>query len=88
VKNTVADLKRSPGRPRKDRVPFHLKIDSELKAIISLYEDAGIIKRGDVTKHINDELWQWLSPLREVLNSSSAEEGDFFGQDDQIDYEI
>lgn len=68
VENAVAELKKGPGRPREDRVPFNLKIDRGLKETIALLEGAGIIRRGEVTSHINDELWRWLSPMRAVFD--------------------
>lgn len=68
VENAVAELKKGPGRPREDRVPFNLKIDRALKETIALLEGAGIIKRGAVTSHLNDELWRWLSPMRELID--------------------
>ena len=56
-----------PGRPRLNRVPFNLQIDSDLKEKIVLLEQAGIIKRGAVTAHINENLSEWLRPLCEQM---------------------
>lgn len=68
VENAVAELKKGPGRPREDRVPFNLNIDRDLKETIALLQGAGILKRGAVTSHINEELWRWLSPMRALFN--------------------
>lgn len=61
-----------PGRPRLNRVPFNLQIDGELKESIALLEQVGIIKRGAVTAHINEDLWAWLKPLREQLMAEAV----------------
>ena len=61
-----------PGRPRLNRVPFNLQIDGELKEAIAILEQAGIIKRGAVTAHINEYLWAWLKPLREQLMAEAG----------------
>ncbi len=59
-----------PGRPKLDRQPFELKIDSGLKDRIKLLEKAGVLKRGAVTAHINEDLWGWLDPLYEKFNTA------------------
>ena len=76
VETAAAGLKKGPGRPRVDRLPFKLTLDRGLKETITLLEGAGILKHGAVTNHINAELWDWLSPMREVLDGASSDSND------------
>ena len=53
-----------------DRMKYTTKLDRGLKETITLLEESGVLKRGAVCNHINEELWVWLRPMREVLDQN------------------
>ena len=63
-------IKSGPGRPRKDRMRYEIYLDRGLKETITLLEKSGVMKRGAVSNHINEDLWEWLRPMREVLDQN------------------
>lgn len=63
-------VKAGPGRPSMDRMKYTTKLDRGLKETITLLEESGVLKRGAVCNHINEELWVWLRPMREVLDQN------------------
>lgn len=63
-------VKSGPGRPRKDRMRYEINLDRGLKETITLLEKSGVMKHGAVSNHINEDLWEWLRPMREVLDQN------------------
>ena len=58
------------GRPSKDRERFEINLDRGLKETIKILEKSGLIKHGAVSNHINEDMWEWLRPMREVLDQN------------------
>lgn len=69
-------IKSGPGRPRKDRMRYEINLERGLKETITLLEKSGVMKHGAVSNHINEELWEWLRPMREVLDQNLAADDD------------
>ena len=63
----IKAIKSGPGRPRKNRMRYEISLDRELKETITLLEKSDMMKHGTISNHINEELWEWLHPMREVL---------------------
>ncbi len=73
VKNERLERK-GVGRPKLDRVTKSFTIDQGLNAIISFLESSGIIKKGEMTREINNHLWQWIDVYKQQLD-------EFYGHD-------
>ena len=58
------------GRPSKERERFEINLDRGLKETIKILEKSGLIKHGAVSNHINEDMWEWLRPMREVLDQN------------------
>ena len=58
------------GRPSKDRERFEINLDRGLKETIKILEKSGLLKHGAVSNHINEDMWEWLRPMREVLDQN------------------
>ncbi len=66
--------KKGVGRPKLDRVTKSFTIDQGLNAIIGFLEKSGVIKKGEMTREINEHLWQWVDVYKQQLD-------DFYGGD-------
>ena len=58
------------GRPSKDRERCYVNLDRGLKETIQLLENFELIKHVSLSDHINEQLWVWLRPMREVLDQN------------------
>ncbi len=69
---TTITAKAGPGRPRKDREAFNISIDKGLKEMIALLERLRVFKRGAVSDHVNEELWAWIQPMVNALETDNT----------------